>query len=60
MKNRNIQNSKESDLAFRIAFREEFGVDWNEAFDDLHKDKEETERKWQQTLLIASTKSNNL
>lgn len=51
MNSKNKVNSKEDELNFRIAFKEEFGVDWNEAWDRLHRQKEETERKWQQSLI---------
>jgi hypothetical protein len=40
-----------SELEFRIDFRDEFGIDYQEALSDLKEKVYETERLWNQTLV---------
>ena len=45
------QDTQENELEFRIWFRDEFGMDYLEALEKLKNMKQESERKWQQSLM---------
>lgn len=45
------QNTQETELEFRVRFKEEIGIDYLEALDILKKMKQESELKWNQLLL---------
>ena len=45
------QKNIENELEFRIEFKKEFGIDWQEAWGNLQKQKQESERKWNDTLV---------
>ena len=44
-------NTQETELEFRIRFKKDYGIDYLEALDRLKKMKEQSELKWQQTLV---------
>ncbi len=41
----------ESEIDFRIRFKKEYGIDYLEALDKLKTRKEESERRWINTLI---------
>lgn len=44
-------NSVQEEIEFRIQFKQEYGIDYNEALQRLKEQKKESERKWQNTLI---------
>jgi hypothetical protein len=51
MNNTGSEKNTISELEFRIDFRDEFGIDYQEALSDLKEKAYETERLWNQTLV---------
>ena len=51
MNNTGSEKNTISELEFRIDFRDEFGIDYQEALSDLKEKVYETERLWNQTLV---------
>lgn len=51
---KNIQAREKNtldELKFRLDFRDEYGIDYNEAIDNLKRKKEESAARWNQILL---------
>ena len=51
MTKNHIQASDTVSLEFRIKFKDEFGLDYLDAIDQLNERKSETERNWHQLLV---------
>ena len=49
--NKALETSTRSELEFRIEFRDEYGIDYQEALQELKERRHETERLWNQTLV---------
>lgn len=47
----NSQENIKSELEFRVWFRDEFGIDYQEAIKTLKETEAETERRWHQLLV---------
>jgi len=43
--------TQEEDLKFRIKFKEEYGIDYYEAVDNLNKTKQQSARDWNDLLM---------
>ena len=54
----NFQGNIKSELEFRIWFKAEFGVDYQEALKYVEDMKAESERRWQQSLTKNSELNN--
>lgn len=48
---RNHIQSDTPNLEFRIWFKDEFGIDYLDAVENLRNDQKETQRKWHQVLV---------
>ena len=45
------QDHTKPSLEFRIKFKQEYGIDYLEAIDNLNRQKKENERKWLELLV---------
>tara|TARA_R110002051_G_C8631513_1_gene484827 strand:- start:423 stop:596 length:174 start_codon:yes stop_codon:yes gene_type:complete len=51
MSNKVLETNTISELDFRIKFRDEYGIDYQDATKELEERRHETERVWHQLLV---------